>query len=427
MFNIKSFLVFIATLVAFISSYGLVAGAATNNDVSSNITSLTANPDNLNDGDITTVHFEFDDHSQPIKPGDTLSVNWQGDKNVYGNGYEKEMDYKIDGISVGTLKIFESKATITFNDNISNVNNVKGYAEFPIKGRNVTPTNDANTGYFNLYGGSKNVKITVNKAATTPSKENFYYKVGEILTDDANRVRWSLNINNNKENVNNSIVIGDQTQSGQQLDPSTFNIYIDGKINQRFIGKNAVNNFKAAYPGVTFDISGNDFKLIIPESLASGNHINIDYRANIEDYNQTTFLNNSQISYQVENETPVVEKEYDASAKNININGGIDGSGITQVSVNKVWNDNNNEYGARPQNVTVQLYANGKPTLQPITLDGANAWKYVWNNLVKQINGEPVQYSVKEINVPENYEQLISQNESQKFIITKKFQWLAAK
>ncbi|KRN98105.1 Collagen adhesin [Companilactobacillus kimchiensis] len=63
----------------------------------------------------------------------------------------------------------------------------------------------------------------------------------------------------------------------------------------------------------------------------------------------------------------------------------------TQLTVNKVWNDNNNQDQLRPNNVTVHLYANGSVIGDPITLNNDNNWTYTWNNLDKD-----TQYTVQE-------------------------------
>ena len=53
----------------------------------------------------------------------------------------------------------------------------------------------------------------------------------------------------------------------------------------------------------------------------------------------------------------------------------------TTVSVNKVWEDGNNQDGKRPDSVTVQLFADGKAYGSPVTLNDQNQWKYTWSDL----------------------------------------------
>ena len=53
----------------------------------------------------------------------------------------------------------------------------------------------------------------------------------------------------------------------------------------------------------------------------------------------------------------------------------------TSVTVTKVWNDENNQDGIRPDSVTVRLNKNGEPTENVVTLNAGNNWTYTWENL----------------------------------------------
>ncbi len=69
------------------------------------------------------------------------------------------------------------------------------------------------------------------------------------------------------------------------------------------------------------------------------------------------------------------------------------------VSVNKVWNDENNQDGVRPSSVQAQLYADGAVVDEPKTLDETNHWSYTWEGLDKYRSGkvgEEIVYSVRE-------------------------------
>ena len=80
----------------------------------------------------------------------------------------------------------------------------------------------------------------------------------------------------------------------------------------------------------------------------------------------------------------------------------------TQVSVKKVWNDSNNLYGKRPDSISVQLYKNGEPYNNAENLNTANLWKHSWTNLPKyDENKNEIEYTVKEVSVPEGYKSSI--------------------
>ena len=92
--------------------------------------------------------------------------------------------------------------------------------------------------------------------------------------------------------------------------------------------------------------------------------------------------------------------------------------GKTSISVEKIWNDNNNQDGKRPESVKVQLKANGNNEGETITLNAENNWKYTWNNLSEYENGIKVTYTVEETEVPTGYTVTYNNENSGKVIIT---------
>ena len=70
--------------------------------------------------------------------------------------------------------------------------------------------------------------------------------------------------------------------------------------------------------------------------------------------------------------------------------------------VTKTWNDNNNEYGTRPESIKVKLYQNGVelPNKQ-IELNEAKGWTHTWTGLPKvDKDGKEYTYTVEEVPVP---------------------------
>ena len=61
---------------------------------------------------------------------------------------------------------------------------------------------------------------------------------------------------------------------------------------------------------------------------------------------------------------------------------------LTSVSVRKIWNDNDNAEGIRPDNITMVL-SNG----MSVTLNAANGWQATISGLPAKINGIPVMYT----------------------------------
>ncbi|GAB3789709.1 Cna B-type domain-containing protein [Virgibacillus kimchii] len=93
----------------------------------------------------------------------------------------------------------------------------------------------------------------------------------------------------------------------------------------------------------------------------------------------------------------------------------------TTVTVTKGWEDENNQDGIRPDIIEVQLLANGDATEDPVEVLAEEDWTYTWEGLPLNAEGEPITYSVKEINVPEGYEQDINDENHENIIITNSY------
>lgn len=77
----------------------------------------------------------------------------------------------------------------------------------------------------------------------------------------------------------------------------------------------------------------------------------------------------------------------------------------TSLTVYKVWKDDNNKKGIRPDMIKVGLYRDG--TLEKeVDLNAGNNWMYVWNNLDADYS-----WSVKELKVPTGYSTSVSNND----------------
>ena len=70
----------------------------------------------------------------------------------------------------------------------------------------------------------------------------------------------------------------------------------------------------------------------------------------------------------------------------------------TQVTVNKVWKDNNDQDGIRPDSVTVKLLADGQDTRKREILTADNKWQAVFDDLsVENASGDKIVYTAEEI------------------------------
>lgn len=100
------------------------------------------------------------------------------------------------------------------------------------------------------------------------------------------------------------------------------------------------------------------------------------------------------------------------------------------ITVNKIWDDNNNIKGNRPQSVTVILTANGKE-IEKVELSDTNNWTYTFDDLqIKDNQGKEIVYDVKEeeTNVGDlkYYDEPIIVNNGDTINITNKYKLLDA-
>ena len=93
---------------------------------------------------------------------------------------------------------------------------------------------------------------------------------------------------------------------------------------------------------------------------------------------------------------------------------------LTNITVEKKWDDNNNNDGIRPSSIDVQLLANGEKLGGIVTLNAANAWKHLFDNLPTKLNKKEVVYSVSEVNVPKGYTVENSGLKDGKIVLTNK-------
>lgn len=77
-----------------------------------------------------------------------------------------------------------------------------------------------------------------------------------------------------------------------------------------------------------------------------------------------------------------------------------------RLTVEKQWDDVDNQEGLRPPSVLVQLLADGVPMGELITLNAEGAWKYEWTGLTARqaSTGQPIIYSVAETKPVSGYE-----------------------
>ncbi|AND79788.1 collagen binding domain-containing protein [Streptococcus pantholopis] len=326
-FSIYFFMTFV-----FITALFSLGGTVHASDVSSNVTSLTVSPAEINDGGKTKVRFTFDEHSQKIKSGDTIEVAWQNSGTVYGSGFNKTVRLTIQETYVGDLVISDGQATVTFNEGVSALQNITGWGEFEIQGRNLTQTSDEHSASFTLSSGGETASVTVKKGATGIGSV-FYYKTGDMQPNDTEHVRWFLNINNGNVYADDDVRIEDQIQSGQTLDMDSFYITVTGLRNAVYSGPDALNDFSNDFAGaaISADAAAGTITLAVPSGWVSLNSISIMYLTKVDNPEQRVFENHSKAWYKENGKDAVRGESFNYTVANVAADGGADGDKLTTV------------------------------------------------------------------------------------------------
>ena len=123
-------------------------------------------------------------------------------------------------------------------------------------------------------------------------------------------------------------------------------------------------------------------------------------------YNLDKYFNGSAIVYRI-NETEVVN--YTTVIVNDGYNWNVTNThiiGLINITVIKVWGDNDNQDGFRPDDITVYLYGDGNPVNSTV-LSEDNGWNCTFYDLPARLNGKLIRYTVNESEVV-NYTVLIT-------------------
>ncbi len=151
--------------------------------------------------------------------------------------------------------------------------------------------------------------------------------------------------------------------------------------------------YRKAGTGAEEVVNGADGKPLQPTWVKSGNTWTFIYnhlpQANAQGEAYT---------YRVEEEPIVLEgsDQYTATQNDMNLTNTL--TGTVNLQVEKLWQDNDNALGLRPEKIIVELCVNGSPDpTRTLTLTAANDWKGSFDGLAKyDSNGALIRYSVRE-------------------------------
>ena len=209
----------------------------------------------------------------------------------------------------------------------------------------------------------------------------------------------------------------------------------DGNAIEYTLTQDTVNGYKAA----TVELSGNVFTVTNELELISLTVNKVwddsDDSEGFRPEKLTVTLNNTDYelnssnswSYTVDNLPTYIDGEkveYTWTEENVNgytLTDTTTSNGVTTftntheltevtVEVKKVWDDSDNTEGLRPDEVTVNLLADGE-VIDTVALNEDNDWSYTWTKLDGFASGEEIIYTVTEDEV-EHYSTRIDQEEN---------------
>ena len=151
--------------------------------------------------------------------------------------------------------------------------------------------------------------------------------------------------------------------------------------------------YRKAGTGAEEVVNGADGKPLQPTWVKSGNTWTYTYthlpQANAQ---------GAVYTYRVEEEPIVLEgsDQYTATQNGMNLTNTL--TGTVNLQAEKLWQDNDNALGLRPEEIIVELCVNGSPDpTRTLTLTAANDWKGSFDGLAKyDSNGALIRYSVRE-------------------------------
>ncbi|MDL2261552.1 Cna B-type domain-containing protein, partial [Methanimicrococcus sp. OttesenSCG-928-J09] len=90
-----------------------------------------------------------------------------------------------------------------------------------------------------------------------------------------------------------------------------------------------------------------------------------------------------------------------------------------EITVKKVWNDDDAPPGTRPASINVTLTANGADVSDSeIELKKSDGWEGSWPEQLKNSNGIPIVYSIRESDIPSDYVSAVTSDDAYNFTVT---------
>ena len=182
------------------------------------------------------------------------------------------------------------------------------------------------------------------------------------------------------------------------------NVTLEGKVGERVYYHETVILKEKLDGTETIDENG--------KATIDGMNVGVNWTYKFE--NLPEFREGTLISYTVAEDTKVTEyntvvKSKDENHPNDIIITNTYNPGKVTITGTKVWDDASNQDGARPKNITINLFADGEQYGDPITIgeniegvtvgtdeNGNVTWTYVIDNLPMKHDGKEIEYTITE-------------------------------
>ncbi|RRG18082.1 LPXTG cell wall anchor domain-containing protein [Weissella viridescens] len=236
----------------------------------------------LAQGQQTSVNVQFSSKMhQRIQPGDTITLSMPPE--LKGLSEQNGEPRRVKLGEVGDITIYTDKAVVTFNETVDDMRRVHGNFSFGIETKRTHQREDASI-VTNFGTTLAPVEMTVRGEQQpvgdlTQRQLPFFYKVGDQL-GAANQVRWFLNVNLNKADLGDDIVIEDTSGLGQILNIDSFRILIDDYLGRREI--TLADFVKQGYGRLTKG-AGQTFTMVFNREKARLAAFNVSYTTMITD------------------------------------------------------------------------------------------------------------------------------------------------
>jgi hypothetical protein len=240
-------------------------------------------------------------------------------------------------------------------------------------------------------GDFNNWTYTANNLRKYAEGKEINYSIEELNVPEGYTVSYSTSILNTS--VIETIIHCELLSSGS--DGSTYRIYVTNLTNDIIIG-GEIDIFNKS--GERIDFAGlydgyYDFVWPYEEEF----EIKVIYSANRNYLESEAWFNEL-------NTIPSEDETKDLSRPDITFNVlNTHVPSTINFTVTKIWNDTDNQDGKRPENIIIQLLADGEK-YDEVVLNESNNWTSTFTNLPEYVDGKQIKYKILEESVPGGYD-----------------------